>query len=222
MTTLKSPTYATTETQIYQSYKKQSDRKRRKSHNPSFIVSYPYVTNYMSSPFDPSGWVGASDPDLAYTSVTEANPSGEPIVGEFEYLGSGFGDISASFNNPATSGDTFYCCMIIKSDTLDMGMRVYFNSEGVRLNDTYVNANNGSNSQAEGIKVNQLADGYFLVQISVYIPDDSTDVDCFIQVRKVDAFGVNQGQPAAGDKIKCQAAFFGKSTDWPANVMPTL
>jgi hypothetical protein len=178
-------------------------------------------TNYMPSPFDPSGWSGAGDPNISYNSAIEGNPSGVQFVGEFEYLGVGFAGINASFNNPATNGDTFYCCMIIKSDTSDMGLRVYFNSEGNRLNDTYVNANNGSNSQAEDIKINQLADGYFLVQISVYIPDDSTDVDCFVQVRKVDSAGINQGQPDAGDKIKCQAAFFGTADDWPAIINDT-
>lgn len=174
--------------------------------------------NLMPSPFDPSEWAGASDPELSYTDVTEVNPSGESFVGEFEYLGGGFGDITGAFNNSASEGDKFYACLLISSETEDVGIRVYFNVDGSRLNDTFVNANNGASSLAEDILVTSVGDGSFLVQILINVPTNTSDLDCYIQVRKVNQNGVSIGQPDAGDKIKCQAAFFGKADDFPARL----
>lgn len=215
MTTLTSPTYATPETQIYQSYKKQHDRKRRKSHNHGFIVSYPYVTNYMPSPFDPSGWTTRFGEIAA---ITGENPSGAPDYGLFEITeNTGFARFSQStprFN--ALAGETIYAYALLKqasSGPVSTYWRVNTLAGGF-LSGVVRNITAGD---GDNYTYTDLPGGWVLVCYSFTLASDEDDIGCDLIIR--DADGVTG---TIGTDVYVQAAFFGKADDFPANVMPTL
>lgn len=185
-------------------------------------VSYPDATNLMPSPFDPSGWFGASDVDLSYQSVTESNPSGEGFVGEFEYLGSGFGTIAASSGNSVSIGETVYSSIVAKCvNNINNGFRIRLEDGSTQLLNLYVNCSTGNSTTTTGvgtIKSTQLDDDYILIEIEYESTVTSANFEVFFQFYEVDTLGNQLGFPDIGDKIKCQAAFFGKTNDWPALV----
>lgn len=211
MTTLTSPTYATPETLIYQSYKKQSDRKRRKSHNPSVIVSYPYVTNYMPSPFDPSGWYGAaSDPDGTITNVTLENPSGQSFVGLVEQTGAGSFIFATNIANPEPSvldGEKVYGAIIVKNVNIDAKLQTYIGGIGDSGN-LFIDIANKTTNTAPGFntRFTDLAGGFTLVETEYTITGDQTNV------RQAWIFrDESQGIPPIGSQLYVQAVFFGKN-----------
>jgi len=221
MITLTSPSYATTETQVFQAWHKQKQRRVRKSHNPSVIVSYPYVTNYMPSPFDPSQWYGNTvDPDLSYTSVTESNPSGESFVGEFEYVGvAGTATFTFSSNTTFNIGDKLYtACLLGKNGYSKIRhiVQEYPSAEVVSdfrydfLTDTVER-----NTAGIAYKKTDINDDYCIVETE-YIAATNGE-------HRGGIWGESDsGLMPVGAKLKMQAAYFGKADDYPANVMPTL
>ena len=171
-------------------------------------------TNLMPSPFDPSGWSGALDVDLAYQSVTETNPSGESFVGEFEYIGTGAATaLVTGYNLSMVAGEYAYFSIISKQDVGIDIVRCFF-QYGAGVSDSSPNIGlNGSGTLPTGweTKVTQLSGGYSLLQVKM-LANFTDNYRCVIYLQ-------NGGSiPTIGDKVKLQAAFFGKANDWPAVV----
>ncbi len=181
-------------------------------------ISYNAV-NYMPSPFDPSGWFGATiDPDISYQSATEQNPSGESFAGEFEQVGAGSSQTLASgFLLPLVTGDYAYFSIISKQDIGIDSIRCFFQYEdGNTISDgSPVIGLDGSGTLPAGweTKVAQLSNGYSLLQVKMLANHDQT-------YRNVIYMQKGNGKPSIGDKVKLQAAYFGKANDWPAIITP--
>lgn len=184
------------------------------------IVSYG-ETNYMPSPFDPSGWSGVSDPDLSYQSVTEENPSGESFVGEFEYVGpstavlSDTGLAGTLFN----IGDVVFASIIAKSSSFPwIRIGIERRPDGADYGNIWINTDTGQVGDSSGsmfdVKTQMLSDGYRLIQAKHVVSENALH-RCFVWMQG-DSGGGGSFNPSIGDKIKCQAAFFGKADDWPA------
>jgi hypothetical protein len=179
-------------------------------------------TNYMSSPFDPSGWSGASDPDLSYTSTTETNPSGESFVGEFEYIGPSFPLLStASYISSPVIGDYFFCVQI-KSEDINAGLRIIFRSVATtQIANIYINAITGNFTDGGyGVSTNNIftSSGENIIQVKIPYLGGQSEIRTEFYFYEVDPNGNQSGFPVVGDKIKIQAAFFGKADDWPAKL----
>lgn len=174
-------------------------------------------TNYMPSPFDPSGWFGASsDPDLSYTSVTEANPSGESFVGEFSQATTGFGIISEPSGVNVTAGDVVFISILMKSGVMTPSLQVRIaDSQGFLAAGRYSSVDG---SHVSGInftnKVTFFENGYLLLECQYTATRD--DISLVGQHWLIDQSGT--GAPAIGSSIKVQAAFFGKANDYPAKL----
>jgi hypothetical protein len=182
-------------------------------------------TNYMPSPFDPSAWSGASDVDLSYTSVTEINPSGESFVGEFEYVGPSFPLLStASYINSPVIGDYFFCVQI-KSEDINTGLRIILRSIATtQIANIYINAITGNFTDGGyGVSTNNIltTNGTRILQIKIPYLGGESEIRTEFYFYEVDSSGNQAGFPVVGDKIKLQAAYFGKSDDWPANYLAT-
>jgi len=179
-------------------------------------------TNLMPSPFDPSGWTGAFDVDTSYQSVYEPNPSGESFVGEFEYLGPGIAPLNHRRNNTAEVGGKYYTCMVIKPESgSDIGVRVSYqtgSSTFAAIRISAITGNYTASGEPVDVKVEELPNGYILFQIE-YTASASGDLDIYALFYEVFDNGSQGGLPTVGDKIKCQAAFFGKANDWPASYL---
>jgi len=211
MTTLKSPSYATPETLTFQAWHKQKQRRVRKSHNPSFIVSYPYVTNYMPSPFDPSGYTVLNDPDCTYNVVQEQNPSGAATAGEISAV-TGF----ASVNLPAAptglnilAGESVFLAMPVRA-TDDFKLFYRFDGNGGQLEQNSINVLSATTTG--NINITDIGD-WKLIQVRHTVSVDSTNMRGWFFV------SVTSG---VVDPFYVQATYFGKADDFPANVMPTL
>lgn len=180
-------------------------------------VSYPDITNEMPSPFDPSGWFGAIDFDLSYTSITEANPSGESFVGEFEYIGTGSATVlTTGFSQSLSAGEYAYFSIVFKEIQGMDSIRCFFQyDDGGTQSDgaPTIKLSDGSGTLPNDweTKVTALSSGYSLLQVKM-LANFSFDYRNIIYLQNVNS------TPAIGDKIKLQAAFFGKADDWPAVV----
>ena len=228
MATLTSPSYATTETQAFQAWHKQKQRRVRKSHNPSFIVSYPYVTNYMPNPFGPEGWYGATEEGDILENQLIDNPSGTEFIGYAEQVGADQFIIAA--NDAPTDntfsvliGDKVYQSMILKAfDGEPPFVRFRFADSQGFLGNTYYDTLNSVINTGIG-SVTSLGDDYYLVQAVHNVSRDDSNFSCQIFMW---ADFVNTATPSGaapiGSKLYVQAAFSGKADDYPANVMPTL
>jgi len=181
-------------------------------------VSYT-GTNLMPSPFDPSGWSGVSDVDLSYSSVVEANPSGESFVGRFEYVGPGTANILIGDDTPFLSGDNIAFCFIVKPDGFNyIRATVQERPSGTNAVSFYVNLTSGEVESPSGsldftTKITELDNGYFLVQ-SLATGALNSDYRCVLWMQGL------TGLVQAGEALKLQAAYFGKATDYPAVVLP--
>ena len=185
-------------------------------------VSYT-GTNYMPSPFDPSGW--NSDADGTITNVAMANPSGESSIGLCEQATAGgfilnqTGDTLYSI----TTGDSFYAAFIGKSITNDNGVRLRLEFDDIFFGAFSFNQSDGSLIAVEGAaslsdyQVTELSGGYFLFQCLFKSDGDHTEFN--IQLFLCDTVTPTSAPPI-GSQLYAQAAFFGKADDWPAVVVP--
>lgn len=197
----------------FQMYKKQQDRKQRKSHKPDVIVSYPYVTNLMPSPFNPEGWTGATDPDGTILNVTEQNPSGESFVGQCTYLANFFVLNSSSGNRIPTVTDGYaYLSILVRALPTDDDVVLFyrFDSVGSQIKQDFLFTKTGSSSG--DVLFTELGD-YRLIQIREYITGTLPDVH--------GRFFIGTGSPV-NTVLYAQATFFGTGSDWPAVISPTL
>jgi len=209
MTTLISPTYATPETQIYQSYKKQHDRKRRKSHNPGFIVSYPYVTNFVPGYLDPENWAVA-DPDGSVINTEIDNPSDSNIAGLCSITSGNLTILTTFSSFNSLSGEKIYMCLIVKNIDAE-NIFVRFQSDAGIADQTQVSLTTLSKvTGGSNILTQDLSNGFSLLQIEYVTISDLINADVLVYLN------------GDGGSVYLQAAFFGKADDFPANVMPTL
>lgn len=175
-------------------------------------------TNYMPSPFDPSGWLGAVDFDLSYTSSTESNPSGESFVGEFEQIGTNSANLlSTGFIQTMVSGEYAYFSMVFKEIQGMDSIRCFFQYEdgGTQSDGSpFIKLSDGSGILPNGweTKVTSLSNGYSLLEVKM-LANFSFDYRSIIYLQNGSVI------PTIGDKIKLQAAYFGKSDTWPANYL---
>jgi len=198
MTTLTSPTYATPETQIYQSYKKQHDRKRRKSHNPSFIVTYPYVTNFVPGYLDPENW-SAADPDGSVVNTEIDNPSDSNIAGLCSITSGNltFATTASSFNSVA--GEKIYFCFIVKNVNAS-NVFVRFQSDAGVDNLTQIDLDTFTKVTGNSeVLVTELSNGFSLVQVERTTDTDLTNADILVFAN------------GDGGNFYVQAAYFGKN-----------
>ncbi len=186
-------------------------------------VSYPDTTNLMPSPFDPSGWNGASDTDGIMTLITTENPSGEPIVGNLEFTGNGNGVLApcvSSFSGDGASGN-YYSAVLIKLVAGDNhGLQARLRSASSTIEDIGLNLSTGNWTASNGgsVKVTAISEGFSLVEFRHPYDGLSGDVKAELYWRKYNADGSVATTPDVGSTSQMQAAFFGKANDWPALV----
>ena len=221
MKTLKSPSYATPETLTFQAWHKQKQRRVRKSHNPSFIVSYPYVTNYMSSPFNPSGWTDTGSGTV--DNVTLTNPSGEPVLGLAVQDGAGFFTMQDSFSNDLSvvAGEKLYIGIILKpvdANPFDISIVIGGSVTPTKTLKIAVEDLSVRSSNMTDYQITDLGNGFKLFQAYWVVEADDPDTR-----GRYTFTASNAGTVAPiGSQVYAQASYFGKAEDYPANVMPTL
>jgi subtilisin-like proprotein convertase family protein len=182
--------------------------------------------NDTAEPYNPSSWFGAtSDNNGTISNVALQNPSGVHVVGLSEAVNSTDYTITLSNNTPSLLGETFYQSLVIKSDSVNSGIRMRFEDGSTQLANVYVSGATGlySKSSSEGVidvNVTDLANGFFLVEAAYTLARDIVDFDNYIQQWSVHNDGSNISFPLVGDKLYVQASFFGKASDWPATYTP--
>jgi len=186
-------------------------------------ITYSGV-NLMPSWNDPTGWTGATDPDLSYQELIESNPSGTGIIGRFEYVGPNFANIiSAPYQSGAVAGD-YYIGMIVKPLSANIGMRIILRSVATQFANIYTSASTGAITDngygAESI-ISDLGDGYNLIQIKAPYNGLSSEIKAELYFYEVSDGGVPAGHPNIADAIKMQSVYFGINTDWPAQLPST-
>lgn len=165
----------------------------------------------MPSPFDPSGWFAATDPDCTFTEIEQENPSGADTVANISNVTS-----FASLNEPLgltglslLSGESMFVSFLIEAFE-DFKLLYRFDGSGSQLFQSSLNVL--TQADTSKIKVTEIGN-YRLIQIKYTATTDLENVKgwCFVS----NLSGITTS-------FNSQAAFFGKATDWPANVMPTL
>lgn len=169
------------------------------------VVSYPYVTNFMPSPFDPIGWTGASDIDGTITNVTTDNPSGEGFVGECTYL-TDFFELNSTTGNriPIATDEYVYLSILVRASPSDDDVKLFYRVDGVnggsgQLKQDFLFTKSGVSSS--DVLITELGD-YRLIQIR-----------CFISGTKSNIYGrffIGTASPT-NTVLYAQATFFGKS-----------
>jgi len=178
------------------------------------VVSYPSVTNYISSPFDPSGWYGATSTSGAITNVTMQNPSGESVVGLAEQLTADQFDPCRTIgvNNMAVvNGEYVYAAIVIKQVHAEAELILNFliqDEHGI-YQSTRVSALTGAITSTENseVKTTELASGFLLIEMKTAVARDAADMGNRIIFWDDDSFGT----PEVGTQAYVQAAFFGKN-----------
>ena len=170
-------------------------------------------TNYMPSPFDPSGW--SSDPSGAITNTTIANPCGESFVGFVDITGTGNFIVVESPVISMQSGENWFAATLFKDITNDYEFSFQSvnvsgevsNNEIVLNPDLTVKINDPDLE----IRVTPLNNGFSLVEMKYVAPVDIASNYQRIYIRN----------PIIGSQCYVQAAFFGKANDWPAIISDT-
>lgn len=193
--------------------------------NAKTTVMYPDVVNNVLNPYNTSQWSGATDSDLSYDINNEPNPSGVGFVGLFEYLGANLGQIVRSLNIvSAISGDYYLSILAEPLGSEDNGFRIILRSDLTQVVNIYVNAVSGAitdSGYGSSLVVTDISNGYKLIQVKIPYNGSESEIRAEVYFYDVDVnSGSPLGSPTIGDKIKCQAAFFGKADDFPALVQP--
>ncbi len=184
-------------------------------------VDYQSANNYMPSPYAPESWQRNSAYNLI-SNVILNNPSGYETLGLAERINdaAAAGNLAeTSLNASVTSGEEFYLAVIAKSITNDNSFRLRFNDEIGFLGSVSINIDSGVKFSGGGGDINQmwqvtdLSDGFKLFETKMTAHRDSNDLWAQIIFEKKDG---SVQAPALGSKAYVQAAFFGKSNDWPA------
>lgn len=177
------------------------------------VVSYPDTTNLMPSPFDPSGWVGASDPDGNITNVAISNPSGQSFAGLAEQVGSGFFFLnSASYS--ATTGDIVSLCLICKEINFlaDIEFNFAFDSNPNIQGRFNCSTGDFAGNPAISTRSTDLGDGFILLETLLEVPyNDNMDARFVL-------FERGASLPPIGSQIYVQASFFGLTQNFPSSI----
>lgn len=173
-------------------------------------------TNYMPSPFDPSGWPN-NPARTTITNIVSPNPSGSSVIGEVEQIDTSSDSITDSSTFPVVAGNIVYCAVIAKSTIGDNGLRFrFFDSTGFKDS---ININTGTGAVYSGSvdfeNVRLLTNGYYLIEIGKTVGTD--DAAYGVQIYYEDGAS-SVTAPVIGNKINIQAAFAGISTDYPAKL----
>lgn len=179
-------------------------------------------TNYMPSPFDPSGWANGAATDI--TNVSTQNPSGESFAGLVDQVLSGGQADSindSEYVGAVSIGDSFAISVIAKAVSGDASFRLRFNDDIGFLGSVNINIATGQRFSGGGGDINQiwdvsdLSDGFKLFQTMITAYRSASSMSGQIIYED----GTTQiTPPPQGTKIYVQAAYFGKNTDWPAFV----
>jgi len=168
-------------------------------------------TNYMPSPFDPSGW--STDPDGTITNETLTNPSGAEFIGLAEQIGATEFLMASSGGDRKnfSASDSIYSAILFKATDLTYIQMAMISDSGVVAVGLYdVVSLTKTSGTADGYKFTSLGDGYYVIEQFKTLSSSETNVYCNISIKGL-------GAPAPiGTKIHVQAAFFGKANDWPA------
>lgn len=166
-------------------------------------------TNYMPSPFDPSGWV--TNPDGTAVNTPLENPSGVDFVGIVEQVGSNFFTFCETYNNdlPSASGDNLYASILIKSMGLDFDIALQTQGSNNAIRTLKINALNYSviQNQSDDYLITDMPNGFKLIQAKFTVANNDPDFfGRFIYLKK------NSVSAAPiGSKLYAQAAYFGKN-----------
>lgn len=176
-------------------------------------------TNYMPSPFNPSGWPN-NPSNTSIVNTVELNPSGELFVGEVEQVGAGTDAVNSFSALPVDTGDYVFCGFIFKNSIGENnGIRVRFGDSSGFLAALNINIFSGLVFAEQGDisehKIEAIGGGYTLVQVKYNVTSSDPSFSC--QIRYTGAEFIEQ-VPPIGNKIKLQAAYFGKADDWPAQI----
>lgn len=189
-------------------------------------VTYPGVTNSSTSPFDPSGWIGAtSDPDTIYASVIEQNPSGINFVGRFTVANTaGFSQFNDSSDVATLIGEDLYASILLKPVTSDKTVRIRYGVAGgafkaqmrINISTGSVNYQTGSGMVA---KVTPMSDGYKLIE-TMFTANSNESYNFLAEFVQDDPpfTGSSYTRGADGDNALAQATFFGIASEFPGVV----
>ena len=183
------------------------------------VVSYPDLTNLMPSPFDPSGWTGAGDPDGSITNVILANSSGQSYMGLAERTGAGGFNLTGFPTVSTVIGDNLSGAILIrKSNSLGSAFRFRIADSSGFLGDITVASEDGS-YVAGGLAYQVTSTGSDILLEFKYttVRDSGTGVYCQAFIWKDD----NTGEAVIGAELYVQAAFFGQSASFPAVIKGT-
>ena len=220
--TLSSPLYAQEDSLEFQMYKKQKQRRIRKSHNPGVIVSYPYVTNYMPSPFEPSGWTDGANGTV--TSIKQENPSGSDNTGEAVQTDVNYFTVQDSFSNDLSVliGEDLYIAFIVKleptSPVFDISFVIGGSVTPIKTLRINAKTNEFVLSTMTDYRITELSSGYKLFEGKYTATMDDTDM-----YGRATFVENGSGLPApVGSQCYIQASYFGRADDFPGVLSPTL
>lgn len=177
---------------------------------PQSYIEYT-DTNYMPSPFDPSGYWSATDPDCTFVDLSSQNPSGSPTVANISNV-TGFVPI----NQPASgatglsilAGESMYVSFIIEAFE-DFQIFYRFDGNGGQLVQSAFNVLTQTSTST--INITELG-SYKLIQIKYTAIIDLINAKGWFFVSN--ASGITT-------YFNAQATFFGKANDWPAQLLAT-
>ncbi len=174
---------------------------------PQSYIEYT-STNYMPSPFDPSGWNSSANSGI--TEVSIQNPSGSSVLGLVDSTAlAGVSILNSTLDKTALAGEKVYIGFMFKDITGDFRLIMQIKIDGA-IKNSIINPDGSIFAQTTDvqIKIDDLGDGFFLIQCEHELISESSDIDAFIY------FNNNN----EGIQFYSQAAFFGKANDWPAKL----
>jgi len=175
-------------------------------------------TNYMPSPFDPSGWTDGANGTV--DNVIIANPSGADVLGLAEQTDVGTFTFQDSFSNDlaVNIGDKVYMSILVKpedtSGTFDIVMVMGGTAVPTRTLRFNAKTNTFISSSMTGYKTTDLDNGFLLWECFYTVP--ANDSDMFARYTFIENGG--GADAPIGSKCYVQATFFGKADDWPAKL----
>lgn len=182
-------------------------------------ITYPDSVNYMSSPFDPEGWYGATTTDGGIiTNVTISNPSGEGFAGLAEQNATGLFFLLNSGKIPSVlTGEAVYSGVIYKIANYPATLQYYLGSDqsSSRENTTFDLTNKSVNlgGNFTNYKFTDLSDEWVLLEVEYTTDMDLTNVSQVFVMRE----GANL-TPPIGSQLYVQAAYFGKTGKFQGSI----
>ena len=173
-------------------------------------------TNQQPNPFDPSLW--NTDADVTITNTTLENPSGSSVVGIAEQVGAGTAIFTRSNQISVNNGDKVYTSILVKQiDPYDISSAINDDATSTTVDRCVIDPSDGSIKRAPtngSVNYTALGDGWALIQIEFNITSSYSTL--FGDFRLRDG---SLGVPPIGSQMYVQAVYFGKSSDYPANIV---